>query len=98
MTYVFNMHEAKTKLSRLVDLMESGEEVIIARDGEQVAKLVAVTKSQRPMLGEFPPITPDIPKGFDLHKSLPEWEQGMARKDALLIELMRELADEQSAA
>ena len=34
-----NMHEAKTTLSRLVDRVAEGEEVVIARNGEPVALL-----------------------------------------------------------
>ena len=35
-----NIHEAKTHLSRLVERAERGEEIIIARAGKPVAKLV----------------------------------------------------------
>ena len=34
------MHEAKTRLSRLVELVERGERVVIARNGVPVAELV----------------------------------------------------------
>ena len=34
------MHEAKSQLSRLLELVEEGETVIIARHGEPVAELV----------------------------------------------------------
>lgn len=37
-----NVQEAKTQLSRLLGLVEAGEEVMIARDGEPVARLVRV--------------------------------------------------------
>jgi prevent-host-death family protein len=37
-----NMHEAKTKLSQLVEKAEAGEEVIIARSGKPVARLSPV--------------------------------------------------------
>lgn len=37
------MHEAKTKLSQLVERVESGEEIIIARNGKPVARLVSVS-------------------------------------------------------
>jgi prevent-host-death family protein len=47
-----NVHEAKTHLSRLLAQAEAGEEVIIARNGEPVVKLVAVTKpSKKRVLG-----------------------------------------------
>ena len=35
-----NMHEAKTHFSRLVERAEAGEEVVIARAGKPVARLV----------------------------------------------------------
>ncbi|TVQ22668.1 MAG: type II toxin-antitoxin system prevent-host-death family antitoxin, partial [Spirochaetaceae bacterium] len=42
-----NMHDAKSRLSELVQLVESGEEpeVVIARNGRPVARLLAVTTS-----------------------------------------------------
>ena len=36
---IVNMHEAKTTLSKLVELAQKGEEVIIAKAGEAVAVL-----------------------------------------------------------
>jgi prevent-host-death family protein len=36
------MHEAKSTLSRLVERAEAGEEIVIARNGKPVARLVAV--------------------------------------------------------
>jgi prevent-host-death family protein len=39
------MHEAKTKLSQLVERAEAGEEIIIARNGEPVARLVPVNRT-----------------------------------------------------
>jgi prevent-host-death family protein len=35
-----NIHEAKTHFSRLVERVEAGEEIVIARDGRPVARLV----------------------------------------------------------
>ena len=37
---VVNVHEAKTQLSRLLAQVEAGEEVVIARRGRPVARLV----------------------------------------------------------
>jgi len=36
-----NLHEAKTHLSRLVDRAAAGEEIVIARGGRPIARLVA---------------------------------------------------------
>ncbi len=38
---VVNVHQAKTQLSRLLARVEAGEEVVIARRGEPVAKLIS---------------------------------------------------------
>jgi prevent-host-death family protein len=37
---VTNIHEAKTHLSRLLERVEAGEEIIIAKAGHPVARLV----------------------------------------------------------
>ena len=37
---VVNIHAAKTHLSRLIDQVAAGEEVVIARAGKPVARLV----------------------------------------------------------
>lgn len=36
----FNIHEAKTHLSRIIDRVEEGQEIIISRAGKPVAKVV----------------------------------------------------------
>ncbi len=41
-----NVHEAKTHLSRLLARVEQGEEVLIARAGRPIARLVPVTEPQ----------------------------------------------------
>jgi prevent-host-death family protein len=38
----FNVHDAKTHFSRLLDRVAQGEEIIIAKSGRPVAKLVRV--------------------------------------------------------
>ena len=40
MTLQVNIHEAKTNLSKLLARVSAGEEIIIARDGTPVARLV----------------------------------------------------------
>ena len=42
-----NIHSARTQLSKLIEAAERGEEIIIARAGKPVAKLVAL-QNQRP--------------------------------------------------
>ncbi len=43
-----NVHEAKTHLSRLLERVEAGEEVVIARAGRPVARLVPYTRRNEP--------------------------------------------------
>lgn len=43
-----NIHEAKTHLSRLIEDVSAGEEVIIARNGKPVARLLPVIARSRP--------------------------------------------------
>jgi len=40
----FNIHDAKTNLSRIIERVESGEEIIISRAGHPVAKVVPLTR------------------------------------------------------
>ncbi len=42
---------AKTQLSKLIDLVEDGEEVIITRRGRPVARLVRTNPRRKPQLG-----------------------------------------------
>ncbi len=41
-----SVHEAKTHLSRLLQQVEAGEEVVIARGGRPVARLVPVARAR----------------------------------------------------
>lgn len=43
-----NIHEAKTQLSRLIARVEAGEEVVVARDGKPVVKLVRLAPKLAP--------------------------------------------------
>jgi prevent-host-death family protein len=48
MAEIVNMHQAKASLSRLVELALAGEEVVIARNGEPLVRLVPVEKKSEP--------------------------------------------------
>lgn len=47
----YNIHDAKTHLSKLIGQVESGEDIVIARAGVPVARLVRVTlpTTERPL-------------------------------------------------
>jgi prevent-host-death family protein len=51
MTKSVGVHEAKTHLSRLLEDVAAGEEVVITRRGEEVASLVPVRGSSVRRLG-----------------------------------------------
>jgi prevent-host-death family protein len=53
MPRVVNMHEAKTNLSELVAEVEAGGEVILARAGKPVARLMPLRKARPRRLGRW---------------------------------------------
>jgi prevent-host-death family protein len=52
-----NIHDAKTHFSRLVDRVEAGEKIVIARAGRPVARLV-------PLLARTQPREPGLWRGL----------------------------------
>jgi prevent-host-death family protein len=44
---VVNMHEAKSRLSELVRLVEEGEKVVLARNGTPVVELVPADRPKK---------------------------------------------------
>ena len=50
---IVNVHEAKSTLSTLLARVESGEEVVIARNGTPVARLTRVEPTTRRVRGEW---------------------------------------------
>jgi prevent-host-death family protein len=67
-----NVHEAKTHFSKLLQRVQAGEEVIIAKSGKPVARLVAIKpkRAPRPLgtgKGDF--VVPD-----DFDAPLPDFE------------------------
>lgn len=45
---IVNIHEAKTNLSKLIEKTQKGEEVIIAKAGKPVVKLLVYKKQLKP--------------------------------------------------
>ena len=69
-----NVHEAKTQLSRLLELVEQGETVVIARHGKPVAELVRAQKRKGLPLG--------IAREDPLAPPGDEWWQPMTDQEA----------------
>lgn len=75
MTKSVGVHEAKTHLSRLIDRVRAGEDIIIERRGRPVARLVSIDDTPQPRFGtargtvvvhdDFDdPLPDDIASGF----------------------------------
>lgn len=58
---IYNLYQAKMGLSRLVDRVASGEEIIIAKAGKPLAKLVPIASR-----------TPRVPGGWEGRVSIAE--------------------------
>jgi prevent-host-death family protein len=70
---VFNIHEAKTHFSKLLERVSNGEEVVIAKAGKPVARLVPFAANDNA------PRLPGIDKGKliimpDFDTPLPEFD------------------------
>lgn len=65
-----NVHEAKTRLSELLARVERGDEIVIARGGRPIARLVAFAPPAERELGFLPGL--DTPTSF--FEPLPEAE------------------------
>lgn len=54
MARIINVHEAKTHLSKILDQVYQGEEVILAKGGRPYAKLVPLHDREKRPLGFVP--------------------------------------------
>jgi prevent-host-death family protein len=72
---ISNIHQAKSQLSKLIEMAERGEEVIIARAGKPVVRLVPYRASNEPRQGgqwkgrvrilpDFDELPPDLSEAF----------------------------------
>lgn len=73
MTKSVNVHEAKTHLSRLLDEVQDGQEIVIARSGVPCARLVSAESGPRPS-GMLAGVWPDLPPDASFFDSLPDDE------------------------
>jgi prevent-host-death family protein len=66
---IFNVHEAKTHLSRLLDRAHAGEEIVIAKSGKPYARLVPL--SRRPPQREAGTLAGQVALGDHFFDPLP---------------------------
>jgi len=83
MPVTVNVYDAKTHLSKLLDRVEQGEEIIIARAGRPVAKLVPIPRRTEPrkpggwegkvwMAPDFDELPEDLLRAFE-GEDLDDW-------------------------
>jgi prevent-host-death family protein len=60
-----NIHDAKTNLSRLLEEVAAGAEVVIARAGKPIARLVPFAAAPRPKLLGLLAGQIEMPEDFD---------------------------------
>lgn len=65
MSTIVNVHEAKTHLSRLLDDVAAGAEVVIAKAGKPVARLVPIDAAPRPKQFGLLRGRIDVPEDFN---------------------------------
>jgi prevent-host-death family protein len=70
---IYNVHDAKTHFSKLLELVVNGEEVVIAKAGKPVARILPFVAI------DFSPRVPGIDKGKvlimpDFDAPLPEFD------------------------
>ena len=70
---IYNIHDAKTHFSKLLELVVNGEEVVIAKAGKPVARILPFVAA------DFSPRVPGIDKGKvlimpDFDAPLPEFD------------------------
>ena len=72
---IINIHEAKTHLSRLLERVANGEQIIIGKAGKPIAKLTAYQSADGPrqpglwkgrvvIARDFDSLPPDVVKAF----------------------------------
>lgn len=72
----YNVQDAKTRFSELLQLVERGDEVVIARAGQPVAKLVKMELPSKRTLGFLGPLeVPDDAFEPMSGQELSQWEK-----------------------
>ena len=74
MVIQMNVAEAKAKLSELLDAAAAGNDVVIARSGRRVARLVPIDEPPPRRLGFLPLDVPDALFEFLSDEELAGWE------------------------
>ncbi len=85
MSDIVNIHEAKTHLSRLLERVQSGEEITIAKAGRPIAKLTAYRARPRVRIPGDDRVI--IHPNFD--DPVPEWDPDYMHPDDPMRDLLK---------
>ncbi|MCH4894545.1 MULTISPECIES: type II toxin-antitoxin system Phd/YefM family antitoxin [unclassified Sphingomonas] len=80
---IYNVHDAKTNLSRLIDRANAGEEIIIAKAGKPYARLMPLEPERHPPRkpGRFRHLLKDVPSDIWFEPTFTDEElDGFERK------------------
>ena len=80
-----NIHEAKTHLSRLLERVQNGEEITIAKAGKPIATLTAIRQPPTPRV----PGNDKIIFHGDFDEPIPEWDPDYMHPEDPMRELLR---------
>lgn len=64
-----NVHEAKTQFSKLIAAVEAGDEIVVARAGKPIIKLVKIDDNP------LPPLVPGFARDILLPVPDDEWDR-----------------------
>jgi prevent-host-death family protein len=84
---VVNIHEAKTHLSRLLERVQAGEEITIAKAGRPIAKLTAFTERPKRRVPGMDKGKVIIQPNFD--DPLPEFDPDYMHPEDPMRDLLR---------
>jgi prevent-host-death family protein len=87
MSTTVNIHEAKTHLSRLLERVQSGEEITIAKAGRPIAKLTAIRDRPARRVPGMDKGKVVIHPNFD--DPLPEWDPDYMHPEDPLRDMLK---------
>lgn len=80
---VVNIHEAKTHLSKLLERVHAGEEIILAKSGKPYARLMPLAEKKERVPGALKALLPENIDDSALFEPLPEEELAQFENDLL---------------
>lgn len=85
MSDVINIHDAKTHFSKLIERVQAGEEITIAKAGKPVARLSAITERPKRRV----PGNDAVIIRADFDDPVPEWDPDYMHPEDPMRDLLR---------